>query len=237
MRIAIHQPNFFPWMGYFYKMAQSDTFVLLDHVQFTKKAYTKRVKIHKTGNWEEDQYLTIPLQKHSDHAAITSLKIVDNQHWQKKIKTQIEQTYRRAPYFHQLAPILETFFDQPPASNSFSEFTISIIQYMATLLQLHPKWIISKDLDINYSGIDVNFDISKHLNAQTYISGMGAKKYQDEDLFTNSKIQLVYSDYQSYFQTLDLPSHFLNKSSLSYLAHYDVDYLIETFFTKMDDSL
>ncbi len=227
MRIGIHQPNFLPWMGYFYKIAQCDTFVLLDHVEYTKKSFTRRVKIHKPGNPQEEQYITIPLKKHSDHAPINSLRIIDGDKWQKKISAQIYQSYHKAPYFHQIEPLLERFFEHPLESDSFSELTIQIIKYISELLELKPNWITSSKLEIDYSGLDVNLDIVSHLGGEAYISGMGAKRYQDESLFYEKGIELAYSDFPLRFKSLDLPEHFLNKSILSYLASYEIDRLQE----------
>lgn len=225
MRIGIHQPNFLPWMGYFYKMSQCDVFVFLDHVEFTKKSYTKRVKIHKANNLLEDQYLIIPLMKHSDHAAINSLRIVDDRKWQKKISTQIYQTYHKAPFYNQIGPIVDRFFNDSLESNSFSEFNIEIIKYIAELLAINPDYISSSDLDLAYTDQGVNLDILTSLKGTNYISGMGAKKYQNESAFIENDIQLKYSDYPSFFNDADLPHHFLNKSVLSYLAFYDVEEL------------
>jgi len=228
MLIGIHQPNFLPWMGYFYKMAQSDVFVFLDHIEFTKKSYTKRIKIHKPNELEEEQYITIPLKKHSDQAAINTLQIVDGDKWQKKISAQIYQAYHKAPYYYQIEPLVETFFNSRLETNSFSEFNIEIIKYVAGLLQIKPKWISSSDLDIAYSEKGVNLDIISSLKGKTYISGMGAKKYQDENLFIDRGIQLQYSDYPKLFKILELPKHFLNKSVLSYLAFYEIDKIVNS---------
>ena len=227
MRVAIHQPNFLPWMGYFYKMAQCDAFVLLDHVEFTKRSYTKRVLIHNKDDMNQDQYLMIPLQKHSDHIAIKDLKITNDSKWQDKIKAQIHQTYHKAPFYNQLEPLMDSFLVNPPKSDSFSDFTIALIKFIAQTLNLNPTWVVSSHLDIEYTPKNINIDILSHLNADTYISGMGAKKYQDEEAFKTKEISLKYSDYKSYFENLHLPHHFLNKSIISYLAHYDLEFLHE----------
>lgn len=223
MRIAIHQPNFLPWMGYFYKMAQCDTFVLLDHVEFTKKSYIRRVKIHKPKSFEEEQYLTVPLQKHSDHSKINQLQISNLSPWQKKIKAKIYETYHHTPFYHQVLPIVDSFFDHPVKSDSFTEFSIGIIKYVAQLLEIDVEWKQSSELEITYNkNKDLNLSIVEFLSGKTYISGLGAKKYQNEDVFGNAHIQLLYSDFPNEFQQLEFPHHFLNKSILSYLAYYDL---------------
>jgi len=223
MRIGIHQPNFIPWMGYFYKMAQCDVFVLLDHVEYTKQSFTKRVKIHKPGDLDDEQYIITPLIKHSDYATINSLYLTDNNKWQKKVAAQIHQSYHKAPFYFQIEPFLDRFFHQPLDSNSFSHFSIEIIKYIAKLLDLKPQWITSSELEVEYSGIDVNLDIVSLLGGQTYISGMGAKKYLDDSAFELKNIKILHSDFPKHFKALDLPDHFLNKSILSYLACYEVN--------------
>lgn len=225
MRIGIHQPNFLPWMGYFHKIALSDTFVFLDHVQYTKKSFTKRVKIHKPNNILSDQYITVPLKKHSDFASINSLQIATGNHWQHKISTQIYESYHKAPYYYQIEPLISIFFTQPLKDNNFSTFNIEIIKYISNLLGIAPNWVVSSELKIPYSGPDVNIDILKFLNGTTYLSGMGAKKYQDENQFKELNVDLEYSDYSSKFEGLFFPEHFLQKSIVSYLTHYDIEIL------------
>lgn len=232
MRVGVHQPNFLPWMGYFFKMAQCDVFVLLDHVEYTKQSFTKRIKIHKPENLEDEQYIIVPLQKHSDFASINSLQLVENNKWQKKIANQIHQSYHKAPYYYQIEPLIERFFNQPLGSNSFSHFTIELIQHIAEMLELNPKWILSSDLKIECTGKDVNFDIVNLLEGQAYISGMGAKKYLDESRYTEKNIALIYSDFPNHFTSLGIPAHFLNKSVLSYLACYEMTDLKRVITSK-----
>ena len=221
MHIAIHQPNFLPWLGYFYKIAQCDVFVFLDHVEYTKKSYTKRVKIHKGKLHYEDLYLSIPLKNHSDFTPINKLQIANHIEWQKKMYAQIYSTYHKAPYFKQILPLMETYFKIPSAFDFLSEFNISIIKSIAQLLDLHPTWVISSELPETFKGKNLNVDIVRSLQGSTYISGQGAKKYQNEALFEQQAIELKYSNFQKKFQALDVPNHFYNKSILSYLACFD----------------
>ena len=60
MIVAIHQPNYLPWLGYFYKMVKADIFVLLDNVQYEKNGYTNRCQI-KTP--QGPFWLTLPIKR------------------------------------------------------------------------------------------------------------------------------------------------------------------------------
>lgn len=227
MRIGIHQPNFLPWMGYFYKIALSDTFVLLDHVEYTKNSYTKRVKIHKANTLLEDQYLTVPLKKHSDHSKINELQIVADEKWQKKIIARVYETYHKAPHYHQMEPLMDRFFIQPLADGSFSTFNIEIIKYISEMLAIDVNWQVSSNLNLPEKSDDVNLDIVTLLDGTTYVSGMGGQKYQDKELFAQKNIEIQFSDFKSHFQRQDLPHHFYNKSIISYLANYPLTHLRE----------
>ena len=233
MRIGIHQPNFLPWMGYFYKISLCDTFVFLDHVEYTKNSYTKRVKIHKPNDFLKEQYLTVPLQKHSDYASINSLQIANDISWQKKIAALVYETYHKAPFYNQIEPLEEIFFKTPLKTTSFSAFNIEIIKYISEILGLKPKWILSSELDIPNSKQNVNLEIATQLKGKTYLSGLGAKKYQDESPFLERNMKLEYSDYPKKFKELDFPTHFLNKSILSYLACFPLALLKDNITCKL----
>ena len=59
--VAMHQPNFIPWLGFFHKLAHADTFTLLDTVQFSDGSYTDRVGVRST---EGAKWLTVPVKHH-----------------------------------------------------------------------------------------------------------------------------------------------------------------------------
>lgn len=227
MRLGIHQPNFLPWMGYFYKMSKCDTFVLLDHVQFSKSSPTRRVKIHKAYGSTDETYITVPLQRHSDFASIDSLQLLDDDKWLKKISAQVHTSYHKAPFYHQVTPLMDTFFSTKPETLSFSDFTSKLILHIASILEIQPRVLRSSELKIKKHSDDTNLAISKMLGAETYISGMGAKKYQDEQRFEAQGIKLEYSDYIDLFRTLKLPEDFLDRSVICILANYDLETIRE----------
>ena len=100
MRVAIHQPHYFPWVGYFDKMAQVDQFILLDQVQFEKGSYMYRNRI--LSNTGKVCYLTISAEKHGfltkEYREIVTR---DNEGWQRKQIAQIENAYCKYEQFTQ----------------------------------------------------------------------------------------------------------------------------------------
>src|SRR5215467_2598883 len=105
MIVTIHQPNYLPWSGFFHKMSQSDKFVLLDTVPFSKNSYQNRCKI-KTPQGET--WLTIPVRTSGRFGQLTNEVEVDpSSGWTLRHWRTIEQNYRRAPYFRFIAEYFE----------------------------------------------------------------------------------------------------------------------------------
>lgn len=95
--VAIHQPNFMPWIGYFYKIYQADKFIFLDDVQIQKKgaSFSNRVNILIEG---EEKYLTVPIKRGSGIRNINTTRFNDNR-WRNKIISNLQANYARANFF------------------------------------------------------------------------------------------------------------------------------------------
>lgn len=224
MKIAIHQPNFLPWMGYFQKIALCDRFVFYDTAEYTQKSFIRRVSIHKE-NPADELFLTVPLQKHSSFDKICDLHIVPDRIWMARAKAQIHQAYFRAPHYDQLESILDLFFGSELADTSLARYNASLIQHVAKMLTLDVEWLWSSAMSIHTASTKAVIQMIDQLDGTTYISGLGAKRYHDVSLFAEHNIELQYPDFPVCFRETDLPASFLYKSVLSYLAHYDVDQL------------
>src|SRR5205085_3184943 len=112
--VAIHQPNFFPWLGFFNKMARADSFVLLDHTvnRPNDAIYTKRVTILNNNS---EYWLTIPLLKPKgvEFVPINEMRInLGDKFAGKQLKT-IELNYKKAPFFNDVFPLVTSFYDHP----------------------------------------------------------------------------------------------------------------------------
>ena len=84
MIVSIHQPEHFPYLGFFQKMQKSDLFVILDNVKFKKNNFQNRNRfLNKSGN---DEWFTIPVEKKANSKLIRDVKVSEDYGWKKKLK-------------------------------------------------------------------------------------------------------------------------------------------------------
>ncbi len=103
--IAIHQPNFIPWLGYFNKIYSADVFVVLDNVDYQSgnaNSITNRTKI-KTAQGE--LFIFVPVKKNANSKLIKDIAIDNQQPWQKKMLKTIQLNYSTAKFFNEVFPV------------------------------------------------------------------------------------------------------------------------------------
>ncbi|MCE3260699.1 MAG: WbqC family protein, partial [Bacteroidetes bacterium] len=146
--IAIHQPNFFPWLGYFYKIANCDTFVILDNVEFQQgnhNSITNRTKIKCNG---EEKFFTISVKKNKESKLIKDILIDKNAtHIVKHLKT-IQYNYAKAAHFKEVYPVIEKILLEFMNHPGMSEGNTFIIQSVCELLNIHTPIVKASDLDL-----------------------------------------------------------------------------------------
>ena len=108
MIVAIHQPQFMPWLGYFDKMDSCDVFVLLDNVQYKKNEYQNRNRIKTSKGW---QWLTVPVN-YKFPQKINEVMIENSSDWRKKHLHALETNYGKSPYFERYIDRFNGFYQQ-----------------------------------------------------------------------------------------------------------------------------
>jgi hypothetical protein len=195
MMIAIHQPNFIPWLGYFYKMACADQFVFADSVQFTKGSFINRNRIKtKSG----PTWLTVPVLTSGRFAQdIYDVEIVNDRNWTRKHLAVISDNYRQARYFHEVFPLLESVYSQVTQELLLVSINIAFIRCLCSYLDLQPVFIRASELCVNGHGSQFLQQICQRLGADRYLAGSGARNYQDDRYLISAGIQPVYSDFRA----------------------------------------
>lgn len=191
--IAIHQPNYIPWQGYFHKIAHCDTFVFLDDVPFSKGSLTNRTYYRQKKQTNKRAYLTVPLKKHPLGTLIKDLQIDHSQNWQQRQLNQIKNTYSGVPAFDKIYPIFSTWMGLSLDFIHLSEWNQFLISQLSDLIGLSPNFICSSALPVKGKASEYIIKIVQYLDGNIYLSGTGAKKYQDEEDYIKEGIQLKYS--------------------------------------------
>lgn len=192
-KIAIHQPNFMPWLGYFYKMQQCDTFIVLDDVLVSNSgSYFGQAFIkNSTGIALK---ISLPQKKHPQGTLIKEVKFADNYpEWNKKFLKTLQNLYRKAPYFlahyDNIVDLMQKKYD------FVYEMNVALIRYCAQCLHLDCGIIFASSLDSKEQKEVRILDLVKKAGGDVYISGLGAKNYQKEEDFVKENIKLTYSDF------------------------------------------
>ena len=217
MKVAIHQPNCFPWMGYFSKMSKSDVFVFLDDVEYSKGSFTSRVKIHQN---KDEQWFTIPVKKHRSNALINEIQLDRSKNFELQLIKKVKQEYHHATFLKELIELLEKLFFTLKDIDSLAIYNRKVIEEFASIMQITPEFISSSELNLRYNKDQVVLTICEALQAENYISGLGGKKYLKEEAFAQKGIQLHYSDFNITDTHLKQPifESYQFKSIISWIA-------------------
>lgn len=216
--VSIHQPNYIPWLGYFYKIAQADIFVFLDDVQFSNQGMQN---YHYIKTPQGPFRLKIPVKK-TFGENINQVLINNDLDWRKKHLKTIEVNYRRSKYFEEVFNDLELLFKSD--YNSIADLDRFIIEFVCKKFGIFTKLINSSELNINSHKEEKILDICDTLNCKIYYSGTGAKVYQDEDNFGLRGIELRYSKFQPFEYPQLWGAFQVNVTVLDYLMNCGYDW-------------
>ena len=198
MKIAIMQPYFSPYIGYFQLINAVDEFVIYDNIEFTKKGWINRNRILFNGN---DLFITLPLKNDSDFLHIRDRFLSDN--WivdRKKILNKITESYRKAPLFDEAFYVIEKclLFDD---KNLFN-FNYNSVKIFMEYLHIETKLTISSSIPINHElkSQDKVLAICRQQHADIYINPIGGIELYDKKVFNNYNIEFLRSKSINYKQ-------------------------------------
>jgi hypothetical protein len=196
MLCAIHQPNFFPWMGYFNKIYRADRFIYLDNVDYEKsghsmQCYTNRVSIVSNG---KSVYIYTPLIREHGEQIINNVKINCGTEWKKDIINSITLAYNNSPYWTEIITHINQMMLKQ--FDFISEQNIYFINYILNLLNIDTPVCSSSEFETQSTSTERLIELTKWVECDEYMCGGGGDKYQEEDLFDNSGIILVHQNFK-----------------------------------------
>lgn len=185
-KIAIMQPYFFPYLGYFQLISAVDIYVNLDHISFMKRSYMTRNKL------KNETSLFVQVVKGSQNEICSSIKINFEHNYLRKTLRTLESLYSKSKNYQQIMEeiILPEFFDR---EISISSFNLKIIKRICKFLEIKTKII---DSSAPLAG-EAKFEqgligITKQLKANTYINSIGGQNLYQKSDFKKEGIDLMF---------------------------------------------
>ena len=214
MKLAIMQPYFMPYIGYFQLINSVDEFVIYDNIQYTKKGWINRNRILVDN---KDQLLTIPLQKDSDYLNIIDRKIAGS--WvedRKKLVNVLKSSYSKAPYFKEAFELIQECLlcDK----NNLFEFILNSLNKINLYLEINTPIILSSTINIDHNLKSQNkvLSICEAQKATTYVNAIGGTELYNKEIFKLKNINL------NFIKSEKIEYNQFNGNFISWLSIIDV---------------
>ncbi len=189
-KIAIMQPYFFPYIGYFQLINAVDEFVIYDNIEFTKKGWINRNRILVNGT---DALISLPIKKDSDYLHVNERFLADT--WEvdrKKLLNRITESYRKAPYFKETYAVLEEciMYDD----RNLFKFILYSLQTLMQYLNIDTKLLVSSSVPIDHElkSDEKVIAICKERGAAIYINPIGGLELYDKEIFKKYNLELQF---------------------------------------------
>jgi WbqC-like protein family len=209
--VAVHQPQYLPWLGYFDKIRRADMFCYLDDVQYKKNDWQNRNRIKTARGW---QWLTVPVHYRFPQR-INEVTINNAVNWKNKHLTTLVTNFNRAPFFREFVKLFEQVYSED--WKFLSDLNIALIERLKAAFGVgQAPAVKSSEFSLSKDPTDRLIDICRELKADTYLSGPDGVKYMDLDRFKQSGIQVVvqefthpvypqlFNEFQSHMSVVDL---------------------------------
>ena len=190
MKVAIHQPQFLPWLGYLDKIDRADLFVVLDSVQFKKNEWQNRNRVRTDRGW---QWVTVPVL-HRFGQRINEVHINETVDWRRKHLHALELHYARAAHRGQVVKGLAALYRQP--WERLADLNLAVLRWLLDSFGIKTQLRLSSEMQLRDEPTERLIDICRAAGATSYLAGAGAREYMDVPKFEASGIGLEIQEFR-----------------------------------------
>lgn len=205
MIVTIMQPAYLPWLGFFDRIAASDVFIVLDHVEIDRNSKTKfanRNRIRTAQGWS---WLTAPIRSKGKHGELrlNEIEINNETKWRAKHWRAIELNYKRAAYFADYARRFQELFETP--WTHLAALNAAGLKVFMDAFSLETVVLSSSEMGCEKTKDQLIIELCRKAGAKTYLSGPFGRDYLNSEDFRDAGIELLFHDYEhpTYRQCFD----------------------------------
>lgn len=213
MNVAMMQPAFMAWQGFFELVYKSDTFIFLDDFQFSVRSYHQRNRLFIKEN--QIDWYTVPVQKSNSFKSPLNLtKIYETIPWRKKMWKRIQHNYCKAPYYAEIAPYIEKWLLTP--CKSLAAQNIAFIKLVCEQLGFRREFRFSSQYTSELRRSERILELLRWCNADCYYCAKGSFLYMFENgIFPASDINVLFQDFQPKpYKQIGSPERFIPNLSI-----------------------
>ena len=207
--VTIHQPNYFPYPGFFQKVLLSDVCVILDRAQFEFDITNRNKIITPEGSWTR---ISVPIKKGQKFFEIRNVEIDNDQTWTEKNWDLICKSYNNSSFFDLYKITLNSVFKKN--WNLIFDLNFYTLKKVFEWLDIKTKIILDSELDVAGRSSDHLLNICKKIGATKYLSGPGGRNYLNEKIFEQNKIEVEYQIYDPIIYSQKYAKSFIQNLSI-----------------------
>lgn len=205
MKVALMQPYFFPYIGYFQLIHAVDEFIVFDQAQYIRRGWINRNRLltaHK-----ESIYINVPVHKAPRETKIKDIVIDSTSNWKETMYHHLSY-YRKAPNYAFVMNFLNDCFNSN--HSNLSELNTSLLKKVCDLLEINTKFTVLSERFPMLNEINApdewGIEVSKALNATTYINAIGGMEFYDQQKYKANglDIEFIKTDLKPYKQFRDV---------------------------------
>ena len=189
--LTVWQPLYFPKIHYFNRLLQSDAFVIFDDAEFSRRSRQHRAEI----KFQNNRWLTIPIQRKTDTIAINETRIDMQQPWSQQHLRTLE-----AKYGGSASEMFEEHYEALETGSTLSEITVPLLNKLINMFDIEINIYRSSELNIDYTkgeASSYNARLTNELGCETYYCGENAyESYLDETEFTSRDIEIKIQNWE-----------------------------------------
>ena len=192
--VAGHQPNLYPYGGFFAKLATVDEFVIVDNTQYVKKQYHNRNSVKFPDG--EVRWMTIPVRNSGHYKQrINETEIDDSLNWRRKHEKTLRSNYSSAPFFDEFYPQIKLLLNMK--WRFLADYNIAVIKTCVEYLKIDTPLVKASEIPIAGASTELILDICRKTASDTYLHGKHARDYVDFKLLENAGITNLIQDYSA----------------------------------------